>query len=79
MRHPSATGFKVTRSWVYDEVEAGHLPWIRIGRQSLRFCRSEPRLFLQARSRQPRNAGRDHQSQPVQEMAANMLSLRSLR
>jgi excisionase family DNA binding protein len=42
--------FKVTRSWVYDEVEAGRLPYVRIGRQSLRFHRSELRLFLQARS-----------------------------
>ena len=44
--------FKVTRSWVYDEVEAGRLPYIRLGRQHLRFHRSELRLFLAARSRQ---------------------------
>lgn len=45
--------FKVPSSWVYDEVEAGRLPYIRIGRQSLRFSRRELLLFLRARSHQP--------------------------
>jgi excisionase family DNA binding protein len=43
--------FKVTKSWVYDEVEAGRLPYVRIGRQHLRFRRTELRQFIEAHSR----------------------------
>jgi excisionase family DNA binding protein len=43
--------FKVTRSWVYDEVQAGRLPYVRIGRQHLRFRRTELRQFIEAHSR----------------------------
>jgi excisionase family DNA binding protein len=45
--------FKVATSWVYDEVEAGRLPYVRIGRQHLRFRRSELRQFIESRRRQP--------------------------
>lgn len=48
-----AAWFRVHRSWVYDEVEAGRLPFVRLGRQHLRFRRAELQQFLQARSRQP--------------------------
>lgn len=38
--------FKVEPSWVYDEVQAERLPFIRIGRQSLRFRQVELEQFL---------------------------------
>ena len=36
---------KVRKSWVYDEVESGRLPALRLGRQ-LRFRPSEIEAFL---------------------------------
>ena len=47
--------FKVTRDWVYDEVEAGRLPYLRLGRKHLRFDRDELTDYLAAaRRRGPR-------------------------
>lgn len=45
--------FKVTRDWVYDEVEAGRLPYIRLGRKHLRFRRHELTNYLSAAARRP--------------------------
>jgi len=45
--------FKVTRDWVYDEVEAGRLPYLRLGRKHLRFLYSELKDYLEAASRGP--------------------------
>jgi excisionase family DNA binding protein len=45
--------FKVQASWVYDEVQADRLPFVRLGRQHLRFRRGDLRAFLAARTRQP--------------------------
>jgi len=33
--------FKVTKDWVYDEAEAGRLPYVRLGRRHLRFRRTD--------------------------------------
>ena len=38
--------FAVTRDWVYDEVEAGRLPFIALGRKHLRFRREELEAHL---------------------------------
>jgi excisionase family DNA binding protein len=48
--------FKVTKDWVYDEVEAGRLPHVKLGRKHLRFRRTELEnyLALHRRSRLPR-------------------------
>ena len=47
--------FKVTRDWVYDEVEAGRLPYLRLGRKHLRFDRDELTDYLAAAAgRRPR-------------------------
>ena len=43
--------FQVTRDWVYDEVEAGRLPYIRLGRKHLRFRRLELTDYLTAATR----------------------------
>ena len=40
--------FKVKKNWVYDEVEAGRLPHLRLGRRHLRFRRSELEAYLTA-------------------------------
>jgi excisionase family DNA binding protein len=40
--------FQVTRDWVYDEVEAGLLPFLRLGRKHLRFDRGELVGYLNA-------------------------------
>ena len=40
--------FQVTRDWVYDEVEAGRLPFLRLGRKHLRFDRGELVGYLKA-------------------------------
>jgi excisionase family DNA binding protein len=45
--------FKVTRAWDYDEVEAGRLPYVRLGRKHLRFRRRELTHYLTAASRLP--------------------------
>jgi excisionase family DNA binding protein len=45
--------FKVTRDWVYDEVEAGRLPYVRLGRKHLRFHRHELTNYLTAATRRP--------------------------
>ena len=33
--------FQVTKDWIYDEVEAGRLPYVRLGRKHLRFRRQD--------------------------------------
>lgn len=38
--------FKVTKDWVYDEVEAGRLPNVKLGRKHLRFRRRELESYL---------------------------------
>jgi excisionase family DNA binding protein len=38
--------FKVTKDWVYDEVEAGRLPHVKLGRKHLRFRRHELESYL---------------------------------
>jgi excisionase family DNA binding protein len=38
--------FKVTKDWVYDEVEAGRLPHVKLGRKHLRFRRRELETYL---------------------------------
>ncbi|MBK8078180.1 MAG: helix-turn-helix domain-containing protein [Kineosporiaceae bacterium] len=40
------TLFQVTKDWVYDEVEAGRLPYVRLGRKHLRFRRLDLASFL---------------------------------
>jgi excisionase family DNA binding protein len=45
--------FKVSKDWVYDEVEAHRLPYVRLGRRHLRFRRRELEQYLNARSLQP--------------------------
>lgn len=45
--------FNVTRDWIYDEVEAGRLPYIRLGRRSLRFRRTELDHYLASRTQRP--------------------------
>jgi excisionase family DNA binding protein len=40
--------FKVTKDWVYDEVEAERLPHVRLGRKHLRFIRSDLQQYLTA-------------------------------
>ena len=39
--------FQVTRDWVYDEVEADRLPYLRLGRKHLRFRRAELLAYLE--------------------------------
>lgn len=41
--------FAVTKDWVYDEVEAGRLPYLRLGRKHLRFRRADLVAYLDAR------------------------------
>jgi excisionase family DNA binding protein len=43
---------RVTRSWVYDEVEAGRMPCVRLGRQ-LRFRASAIEAWLEQHSGDP--------------------------
>lgn len=51
--------FRVEQSWVYDEVQAERLPFVRIGRQSLRFRTAELEQFLvDARAKQLKRAHR---------------------
>lgn len=40
-----------TKDWVYDEVEAGRLPYVRLGRKHLRFRRPDLARFLAPRAR----------------------------
>jgi excisionase family DNA binding protein len=42
---------KVPSHWVYDQVEARRIPYIRLGRRSLRFTRREIEAYLDANSR----------------------------
>ena len=51
--HDVCAWFKVTRDWVYDEVEAGRLPYVRLGRKHLRFRRRELTDYLTAATRRP--------------------------
>ena len=46
--HDVCTWFRVQPEWVYDEVEAGRLPFIRVGRRLLRFRRTELERYLEA-------------------------------
>jgi excisionase family DNA binding protein len=48
--------FAVSKAWVYDEVEAGRLPYIRLGRKHLRFDRAQLEEYLQARGTLGRGA-----------------------
>jgi excisionase family DNA binding protein len=49
--------FQVTRDWVYDEVEAGRLPFLRLGRKNHRFDRGELLGYLKsATGRRSRSA-----------------------
>jgi excisionase family DNA binding protein len=45
--------FKVSKDWVYDEVEARRLPYVRLGRRHLRFRRRELQQYLDARTLRP--------------------------
>jgi excisionase family DNA binding protein len=45
--------FKVSKDWVYDEVEARRLPYVRLGRRHLRFRRGELEQYLNARTLRP--------------------------
>jgi excisionase family DNA binding protein len=45
--------FKVSKDWVYDEVEARRLPYVRLGRRHLRFRRRELEQYLNARTLRP--------------------------
>ena len=55
--------FKVTRDWVYDEVEAGRLPYLRLGRKHLRFDRGELTHYLKTAAGRP--GSRQHASSSV--------------
>lgn len=52
--------FKVTRDWIYDEVEAGRLPFLRLGRKHLRFDRGELIHYLKTAAGRP--GSRQHTS-----------------
>jgi excisionase family DNA binding protein len=54
--------FKVTRDWVYDEVEAGRMPSLRLGRKHLRFRRRDLEEYLAGR----RPAGHRERGQGTQ-------------
>jgi excisionase family DNA binding protein len=41
--------FRVTKDWVYDEVEARRLPFVRLGRKHLRFRTKDLQVYLAAR------------------------------
>lgn len=41
--------FRVTKDWIYDEVEAGRLPYVRLGRKHLRFRRHDLIGYLENR------------------------------
>jgi excisionase family DNA binding protein len=58
--------FGVEPDWVYDEVEAGRLPFIRLGRRNLRFLRSQLQEYLQLQSQipSPRSTTSSGLSQP---------------
>lgn len=61
--------FKVTRDWVYDEVEAGRLPYLRLGRKHLRFHRADLHDYLRASTRQrSRGLGPDHARLELEEL-----------
>ena len=38
--------FKVKKNWVYDEVEAGRLPHLRLGRRHLRFRPTDLQAYI---------------------------------
>jgi len=62
--HPPAAGdelltveelcdwFKVTKDWVYDEAEAGRLPYVRLGRRHLRFRRTDLEEYITTSTQQ---------------------------
>lgn len=52
------TLLKVKKSWIYDEVEAGRLEVVRLGKQ-LRFRPSELARYLDERAKAGRAAQRD--------------------
>ena len=41
--------FRVSKDWIYDEVEAGRLPYVRLGRKHLRFRRHDLVGYLENR------------------------------
>jgi excisionase family DNA binding protein len=47
------TWFQVTRDWVWDEVEAGRLPYVRLGKRHLRFRRSQLEDYLTDNTQRP--------------------------
>lgn len=49
--------FNVTRDWVYDEVEAGRLPFIRLGRRTLRFQGAALTAYLDTVTHKPASPG----------------------
>ena len=51
--------FKVSKDWVYDEVEANRLPYVRLGRRYLRFRRHELERYLDSRTLGPTGEGKD--------------------
>lgn len=61
--------FKVSRDWVYDEVEAGRLPYLRLGRKHLRFRRADLHRYLRTSA---------HQSTPRTTRAHDAFALQDL-
>ena len=73
---------KVKKSWIYDEVEAGRLDALRLGKQ-LRFRPSDLACYLDGRANASRSAaaGLSAKSQPlpavqVQDSATHTVTLR---
>jgi excisionase family DNA binding protein len=57
--HEVCDWFKVSKDWVYDEVEAGRLPYVRLGRRHLRFPRSELEQYVTGNMFQPGSSPAD--------------------
>jgi excisionase family DNA binding protein len=68
---------KVTRAWVYDEVEAGRLPHLRLGRRLLRFRRRELDRYLEDGSR-PTSPPTTHRAQAADNSNLGYLGLEPL-
>lgn len=61
--------FRVSRDWVYDEVEAGRLPYLRLGRRHLRFHRADLYDYLRSSSqRQVRTSRPEHGELELQDL-----------
>jgi excisionase family DNA binding protein len=66
--------FQVQPPWVYDEVEAGRLPHLRLGRRHLRFERAQLREYLKTRHRhrtQPRRARSPSSLEPLTDLTSS--------